>query len=1470
MKLVKHNEVAWLLKRKLCVNLSSLCCLILLTSLRTDAFESSYRPPENIELDFSKLIFPEKKTEDAPAEVGEAQRSDKFEYHLASDVLEMTKDTPEESEMHGKDEPVLLPKGKTVVTEIMAKQKDEEELKYDDGMPMEDTVSMPAIGFGMGIVPEAVKSSQVSEPFKMDLPLKSSSAEEMPVAQDSETAQAMPQFLSEDVMSVPMPPAKQDSMGKELSSPMKKADDVPSMESVWSTSAILDKEESTQMETGQMAETEPQTGDTPITGKDFLGGKSLGSLQRVVEKQTTTEEPVVKVGISEEEQSKIDEEKSEEVDFTYKPLFDTTRIKEDLEEQTTTEEPVVKVGISEEKQSKTDEKKSEEADLAYKPLFDTTHIKEDLAKDTTSEQTEHESKGEEHRETGMAESVKGSGGSEEQTIVPFIPGKVIIPTGQKSLGSVQTPVDRPASPSIVLPVSSIVAKEEEESTTVPEEPTASTVISDVEEKEEEGATEADKPTESIAISEEEDTAVAEEPTVSTAIPDVEEKKEEGASATEEPAVFMAISDIEEKKEEGATMTEEPTASTTIIGISEKEEDGAAMTKQSSASTAISGVSKIEEKEAAVAKESIASKIVSSIDEQDEIGTADEHFVQSELISEAGGDKDVQSIKQSAALITTSDVSKKDEEHLATAKKAVVPLVISSTSEKKEKIVEDERSAASGADDGGEKDVHRLKESTASTAISSTSKKEEGSVAKREEPIVSTVISDVEEKEEKGAAEADKPTVSTAVAEEEDTVVPEEPTVSTVISDVEKEEDAVMTEEPTVSTVISDVEEKEEKGATEAGKPTVSTVVAEEEDTVVPEEPTVSTVISDVEKEEDAVMTEEEDQAAISESLPGIGDEEEPVIETPSPSEDAIPSVAPIESPPTESTPDSSQEAPPPEPETTSKQEPVVDPEDVEAAEPSSPGQSLVHPEEEDQVQEEEEDQASGSSATGEDPVEWSTGATEEAPVAAKAAGPQAPTTFYPSAMGSRQQVSTLAALKEILGSAFANATNVKTDVETEEGRVAILIEEGGDLQLEGLAIGPMEGVDVLVKVAAGGELRLDDVSIRDRPQRRLRKALNGRASIKTGLLVDGGSVVSIRDSTFESATDTMIRVAGGSHLSCSGCVFSNNAGDRGGALHVRDSTLHLRSCRMTENSANTGGAVHFDASGSAADFDASVLIEDTLFSRNVARGRGAGVYTSSARAIHIVDSRFQHGSASDGGAVYIQDVRIAQIDRSHFIDNKAGVSGGGLVAKSTQTLSVLKSTFKNNEASGSFAGAGFISNCSDATFRSTNFVDNYAVEGGALANIAYSTHLSKFYLQNTQFMNNKADNLGGALLIRGDTKSEASHEDERSQSEPFLASINLTSFSGNSARKGGGVFISSDVSIDFDVKIAMQRSNFTQNKASETGGGIYCGNHSRVVLSFSKFEHNKAYKGINCAEHCGCQVNASNTVCLNQLTLLFR
>ena len=633
-------------------------------------------------------------------------------------------------------------------------------------------------------------------------------------------------------------------------------------------------------------------------------------------------------------------------------------------------------------------------------------------------------------------------------------------------------------------------------------------------------------------------------------------------------------------------------------------------------------------------------------------------------------------------------------------------------------------------------------------------------------------------------------------------------------------------------------------------------MAEEEDTVVPEEPTVSTAISDVQKEEDAVMTEEEDQAAISESLPGIGDEEEPVIETPSPSEDAIPSVSPIESPPTESTPDSSQEAPPPEPETTSKQEPVVDPEeaeDVEAAEPSSPGQSLVHPEEEDQVQEEEEDQASGSSATGEDPVESSTGATEEAPVAAKAAEHQAPTTFYPSAMGSRQQVSTMAALKEILGSAFANATNVKTDVETEEGRVAILIEEGGDLQLEGLAIGPMEGVDVLVKVAAGGELRLDDVSIRDRPQRRLRKALNGRASIKTGLLVDGGSVVSIRDSTFESATDTMIRVAGGSHLSCSGCVFSNNAGDRGGALLVRDSTLHLRSCRMTENSANTGGAVHFDASGSAADFDASVLIEDTLFSRNEARGRGAGVYTSSARAIHIVDSRFQHGSASDGGAVYTQDVRIAQIDRSHFIDNKADGSGGGLVAKSTQTLSVLKSTFKNNEASGSFAGAGFISNCSDATFRSTNFVDNRAMEGGALAYIAPSGQADKIYLQNTLFEENNAEKRGGALLIQRDRDDDIT---EISQS--LLALVNRTAFISNSAQRGGAVFVSSQDVEKSDVKISVIRSNFTQNKAHEKGGGVFC-DSSTVVFSYAYFEHNEAAEAMNCAEHCGCQVKYSYT-----------
>ena len=398
-------------KRTLFTGFAVLSFLILLTSPTANALDIfnrlSWKNPFGFRRQSEKPVEDDtpKESEAVVIEFGQLPTKD-------DDVSKtMTTALTSQSEESVFDRPVIVQTPTLVPVEELTEEDTQQGVTYDDGMPMEDTVVMPVIGFGMGIVPEAVKSSQVSEPFKMDLPLKSSSAEEMPVAQDSETSQAMPQLFSKEVISVPMLQAEQESMEEEVSSPTKKGDDVISKQSSWSASGILEEEESTQMETEQMAETEPQTGDMPITGRGFWGDMSTVSIQHVVEEQTKAEEPVVR----------------EEV--------------------------------AEGKPAKTEEEKAEETDLAFKALFDTTHIKEDLAKDTTSKQTEHESKGDEHRETEMAESVKGSGGSEEQTIVPFIPGKVIIPTGQKSLGSVQTPVDRPASPSIVLPVSSIVAKE---------------------------------------------------------------------------------------------------------------------------------------------------------------------------------------------------------------------------------------------------------------------------------------------------------------------------------------------------------------------------------------------------------------------------------------------------------------------------------------------------------------------------------------------------------------------------------------------------------------------------------------------------------------------------------------------------------------------------------------------------------------------------------------------------------------------------------------------------------------------------------------------------------------------------------------------------------------------------------------------------------------------------------------------------
>ena len=158
------------------------------------------------------------------------------------------------------------------------------------------------------------------------------------------------------------------------------------------------------------------------------------------------------------------------------------------------------------------------------------------------------------------------------------------------------------------------------------------------------------------------------------------------------------------------------------------------------------------------------------------------------------------------------------------------------------------------------------------------------------------------------------------------------------------------------------------------------------------------------------------------------------------------------------------------------------------------------------------------------------------------------------------------------------------------------------VKLEHLHFQAMEDADVILKIV-GGELELRDVVFAGASDVNTpRRYLSQKVLLKTGLMIDGGAVVFIADSTFESATDTMIRVLDGSNLKCNQCTFNNNEGSDGGAVSVKDSSARFDGCHMKSNKAkSSGGAIHFEGSSCDNGPETSLKIHGTTFKENKAK-----------------------------------------------------------------------------------------------------------------------------------------------------------------------------------------------------------------------------------------------------------------------------
>jgi hypothetical protein len=311
--------------------------------------------------------------------------------------------------------------------------------------------------------------------------------------------------------------------------------------------------------------------------------------------------------------------------------------------------------------------------------------------------------------------------------------------------------------------------------------------------------------------------------------------------------------------------------------------------------------------------------------------------------------------------------------------------------------------------------------------------------------------------------------------------------------------------------------------------------------------------------------------------------------------------------------------------------------------------------------------------------------------------------------------------------------------------------------------------------------------------------------------------------------------------------------NEGGAVYIQDGTLTIDNCLIHSNSGNYGGAIRqagtgevivqngseiywnhalVDGGGIAADGSlslndftlwanqadrhgggASVLGDQFTALRgtvngNVASQNGGGVNASKSVTVDQVEFVGNSAGANGGGILQWNgnDVYSVVIQHSTFEANKAGLTGGALSVYQGATTTISQSQFEDNEVDTQSTtdpkgGAVYFS---DTSWGHTLTVDNSSFSsnslkctlcgyllGGGLYAQTYAP--GAVILNQDSFLNNDAWMGGGFFADR--------------------ATINRTTFQGNTAGYGGGAYLTGASQIE--------ESAFLQNSAVNAGGGLF-------------------------------------------------
>ena len=317
-------------------------------------------------------------------------------------------------------------------------------------------------------------------------------------------------------------------------------------------------------------------------------------------------------------------------------------------------------------------------------------------------------------------------------------------------------------------------------------------------------------------------------------------------------------------------------------------------------------------------------------------------------------------------------------------------------------------------------------------------------------------------------------------------------------------------------------------------------------------------------------------------------------------------------------------------------------------------------------------------------------------------------------------------------------------------------------------------------------------------------------------------------------------------------TFESNSATTGGGIHARWSDVSVtNSCNFKRNIAVFGGGVFTD--NSTFEFNDLNTLQG-----NQANHTGGGIYAAKSVLNFLGTSTITANRATrDGGGIYTRDDCVVNLlGLSHYHNNSAGDTGGGISAYRSSFILAGQNTFNSNHAMegggfyafknvvnsfgksifiGNFAsnhGGGFTVMHGKLHFNgSTTFRRNSAASGGGL----YTGHSTVDINGSNCFMNNMANSEGGGMYARDSVV-------EFNKKDVFVA---------NSAGSKGAAIHASFTTLIF------QGSSSFMNNSAEYGGGVYS-ESSNLTFVHLRFNHYLPTH-INCNDSLTLNVFLNNT-----------